>query len=289
VAAALDIFVESRRRFLNTPVYKLRHMLKGLDAAGLEWRVIDRPNAALSDRAPAAFFHLDLSDLPTEFVHAAGYYDRTINGEAYSIRKSLYADGLLARDSNHAGPVIVKTDLNFRGIPEERYKWQRSWKGVARHIVKKAVDRNYIEKKCPGYVIYERIEDVPEAVWSNRKLIVEKFHPVSLTPPIVKHRYDFFQGGGILTRTTFSTVMCEAESVTDIQLEDKPPQKITDLIERLGLDYGAIDYFENEDGVHVIDANKTVGLTDSWIEEFDFVAEHARDVTGKLVSFVRGE
>jgi len=64
----IDIIVERCRTFDGMRHYKLRQMLGGLDRAGIPWRLIDRP--AESRGGEAAFLHVDLTDVPDEFLAA---------------------------------------------------------------------------------------------------------------------------------------------------------------------------------------------------------------------------
>ena len=286
MAASLDVYVESRHRFGRTPMYKLAHMLKALDEVGLAWRAIDRGEVA--DPAPAAFFHVDLTDVPEKFHNLPARYARHINGDVRTIRRTLYSTARLNRDNVHSGPVIVKTVLNSRGEPEARYEWRQTAAGWMKHFVRRSIDRQYLAKACPDYRVFDSLADVPEEVWTDDRLIVERFLVDDSSGPIVKHRYEFFQDVDLVTRATYTTALCDPGSVIDMVLEDAPPAEVAAVRQRLSLDFGAIDYFETEDGVHVIDANKTITWYENWIRKFPSISEYMVKVKQRFVEFVRG-
>jgi hypothetical protein len=75
------------------------------------------------DRPPAdvILVHVDLSVVPQPYLELAASYPVALNVGAADIRKSVIAPDLrvLAGDG-YEGPVIVKSDLNYAGLPERR-------------------------------------------------------------------------------------------------------------------------------------------------------------------------
>ena len=285
-APSLDIFVESKRRFPRGREYKLHRLLKGLKSAGLEWRLIDTPKADWSP-APTAFFHVDLTDLPDKFRGVAERYERTTNGAAYSIRRTQYTTARVFKDSPYTGPVIAKTILNSQGLPEARYNWEQSFTGWIKHLAKWSRDRHYLYKSCPDYTIYNSIKDVPPDIWRNEDWMVERFIPGTLAPPTIKYRYEFLFDLGFVAKSTCTTPMCDIDSVIDLTVEDTPPPSVAALRKKLHLDYGSIDFFIVDGETHIIDANKTVSVSDEWIAAYPHMQKHIKELTDRLIAFVR--
>lgn len=281
----IDIFVERSRTFEGIRHYKLKHMLEGLDRAGLGWRLIDDPDEAQGGEA--AFLHVDLTEVPATFLEAARRYERCVNGEAATIRRTLYSRARLQPGDAHDGPVIVKTVLNSRGAPELRYENRRSIAARAGYIARKLLIPGYKQRICPHYTIHPSLDDVPRSVWDNPRLMVERFLPASTTLPIVKQRFDFFFEVELNTRVAYDSLLCDPETMVDQDVDPDVPEAIRDLRRDLKLDYGAIDYFMVDGEAFPIDANKTVTTTDSWVATWPAVARHVEEVTDRLVEFAR--
>ncbi|MCI5076342.1 hypothetical protein [Oricola sp.] len=279
----IDILVERRRAFESVSHYKLKFMLAGLDRAGVPWRLIDDPEQATGGEA--AFLHVDLTDVPEAFLSAARRYDRCVNGEAATIRRTLYSAARLQPGDSHAGPVIVKTVLNSHGAPELRYRNRKSALTRAGYVAKRLLLPGYKSRACPEYRVLPSIDAVPDRVWKNERLIVERFLPGTTALPVIKQRFDFFFDVEINTRTTYRSLLCDPATMMHIEIAPDVPEEIRRLRKKLNLDFGAIDYFIADGQPIAIDANKTVATTESWRRRVPFVARHIEDVTDRLVAF----
>lgn len=282
----IDIIVERCRTFDGMRHYKLRQMLGGLDRAGIPWRLIDRP--AESRGGEAAFLHVDLTDVPDEFLAAAGRYRRCVNGDASTIRRTLYTRARLQPGDPYVGPVIVKTVLNSRGLPELRFENRSSVVARTGYMAKKLLIPGYKLRLCPEYEVFESLGSVPPRIWDDPRLMVERFLPGAMTLPIVKQRLDFFFEVELNSRVSYDSLLCDPETMREFEIDPNVPEAIRNLRTELKLDYGAIDYFMVDGEAIPIDANKTVTTTESWVAKWPSVARHVRDVTDRLVEFARG-
>ena len=173
--AHLDVYVERRSIFLSLSAdYILAHVLQGLSRANLTYRILEQFESAISQ---CAFVHVDLTELPKHFWHVDEYYPRCVNGRATTISRLLYSSALVLKNDDYDGPVIVKTVLNHRGLPELRFESRRSTFRKILYALKRRAIRDYDAKVCPVYRVYTSISKVPAAVWSDRRLIVERFLP----------------------------------------------------------------------------------------------------------------
>ena len=281
----IDILVGRRGTFAKLRDYKLHAMLRGLERAGMAWRVIDRPE--LAKGGVAAFMHVDLTDVPDDFQAAARRYDRCINGDAVSIRRTLYSRARVSARDGYIGPLISKSVLNSGGVPEWRYEKRRSFLARARQLAGKIVIPGYKQKKCPEHVVYKSIRDVPSRIWNDPNMIVERFLPGSTRLPIIKHRFNFFYEVEMNYRASYDSVLCDPETMTGLEVIPDVPATIRNLRADLRLDYGAIDYFVVEDEAIPIDANKTVTEAASWVANVPSIARHMDELTDRLIEFVR--
>ena len=129
-------------------------------------------NQTLPD-ADIAILHVDLTKLAEEYSHALDKFPVIINGHIQDISKDLYSDLIVSKDDNYQGEVIVKTKANVGGILEQRIKNIETGKqpGRPRHISWSEVEY------MPVYKTFKSITHVPDGVWKNNHLIVEKFLP----------------------------------------------------------------------------------------------------------------
>ncbi|MGB0498755.1 MAG: hypothetical protein ACPGID_10480 [Rubricella sp.] len=281
----LVVLVERQASFLRHSGYKLLRMLAGARRAGIEAEVTDRPER-VSGRAPG-FLHVDLTLVPAPFLDAAGRLDRCVNGAVASIHRGLYSAARLERDSDWTGPVIVKTVLNHRGLPELNYGFGPGVAGRLRRLAARVRSPDYKDDLCPRYRILPALSDVPEEVWSDARLMVERFLPGALGGPIVKHRWDFAMEASLVTRSIYDDPLCGVDSVREVGDAGPPPDALVALREAMALDFGSIDFFETEDGAIPVDVNKTNTVDQSWIEAFPFVARHIEECTEALIAFAR--
>lgn len=282
--ADLDIYVGRRSEFAKAGYYTLSHLLPGLAKAGLSYRVRDRFEPF--EKAHSAVMHVDLTELPPPFVSIHEAYPRCVNGRARTISRLLYSKLRLARDDDFDGPVIVKTVLNHRGLPELHHEKTRSPVSLLGHVVRRLLIPDYIAKVCPPYQVHSSLSGVSEEAWSDQRLIVEKFAPGRIELPVIKYRYEFFLDIGLNTRATFDSLLCEPSKVESFDVVDDLPASVTAVRRQLKLDFGAIDYFVTGDEALVIDANKTTSLTAAWIRDFPALSRYLERATQRLIEFV---
>lgn len=284
--ADLDVYVESLGNFRSGEEYSVQSLLPYLEQAGMTVRVLDRP--ALEDRAPAALLHIDLTVVPQLYHEIPELYDRTINGRALSIHRHLYSTLRLKAGDSHSGPVVVKTVLNSKGRPELRWQQYRNGWTRAAHFVRKTFEPGYKQRLCPPYRVYETMGQVPAEFWSDDRLMVEKFAFDSLDLPIVKHRYMFLLEAEVNMRQVYNDVLCAGSKILSNEEGGAVPPEVRALRQRLGLDFGAIDYFIVDGNGIVVDANKTVGSNPDWLKQNRFRQEFNDRMGAALMKFVRG-
>jgi hypothetical protein len=287
MATQLDVYVESRSAFVKSADYKLQHMLRGLRRANLTCRVLDR--FYQNDVGNRAFLHVDLTELPKRFREIDRHYAECVNGRAATISRLLYSRVKVAQGDAYGGPVIAKTVLNHHGWPELRFDTSRNIARRLRHALKNLVAPDYERQVCPAYRVYPSSADVPPRVWADPRLMVERFLPGHLDPPIVKHRLDFFYDVELNLRSTYASLLCDPETVMSVDTAGSVPNEVAEVRRALKLDFGAIDYFVIGNEAFVIDANKTVGITPAWVARFPAVARHVDLATERLIDFVRGD
>src|ERR1041385_2286384 len=188
--ADLDVYVDDPASFPYRTNYILRRALDAVTAARLQYRLLDRVPSGPA-RAVAGG-HVALTEVPAPLRPPADRHVACLNGEAYSIDRRRYSTARVTRDAPDGGPVIVKTVLNHRGLPELRYRFRTALRFRWTDRVIRLAGRRLKRAWCPEYAVYPSASAVPSAVWNDSHLIVERFVPGRLGAPVVKYRYDFF-------------------------------------------------------------------------------------------------
>ena len=281
----LDIYVERGPHFTKSEAYILKLILPGLIKKDFTYRTLSRFNPDHTGRC--AFIHVDLTELPKESREIYKSYPGCINGKATTISRKLYSRVMLNQDDDFDGPVIVKSALNHRGLPELRYKKNRNFITKKFYKIRARRIKDYRKKVCPVYCIYKSIREVPSETWGDASRIVEKFLPGNLNLPVVKHRYEFFLDVELYTRSTFNSLLCDPAFTTSFEVIDKAPEIVTDVRRSLHLDFGAIDYFMVGNEAYVIDANKTTTLTHDWVNKYPPIAKYLERVGERFLEFVK--
>jgi len=203
--------------------------------------------------ADVALLHVDLSVVPKAYLTLARRYSTTLNLQVTDIRKRHISPNLLKAKDAYTGPVLVKSNLNHAGIPEQNIPASKSrwafWK-------KPPTFTRFSQPK--EYPIFPSIAEVPRHFWKDPLLVVEKFLP--------EHEDGFY-----FLRQTYFLGDCHnswrlrsphpiirADDYLD-DVEISTPESLEAYRREIGLDYGKIDYVEHDGKVTVLDVNKTIG------------------------------
>ncbi len=227
--------------------------------------------------ADAVFVHVDLSVVPEAYLSFAQRYPKQINAQARDIRKRAFADGLLESGDVYPAPVIVKSNLNYGGLPEqnERSLLERASQKV-RGLLSGSTPTRVLAKE--DYKIYPKLADVPAQYFDSdhivQKLILEKRGEMNLL------REYFFLGDCAFENIESSAEVIITEDDHVSCLPFAPHPRLLEIRKRLHLDYGKIDYVMTQSGPFVFDVNKTIGLG-----EFGNNGMFAQDVLDMLRAF----
>lgn len=237
-----------------------RHHMVMLISEFLDDLGVDVVHLCGTDRfveADGIFVHVDLSVVPGHIRRFAQRYPKQINANASNIRKRVSVDGLLNRGDSYAGPVIVKSDLNYGGLPELK---ALTLSGRALRHLRRMLSgqpaRTILTKA--DYRIFPSLGDVPPEYFTPdnvvQKLILEKDGEKNLL------REYMFLGDLHYENIERST----AEIITEdehISCEPFVPHpRLLRLRRQLNLGYGKIDYVMVDGEPFIFDANKTPGL-----------------------------
>ena len=199
--------------------------------------------------ADILFLHVDLSEVPEAYLELASMYPATVNGRVRDIRKTSFSEHLLAPGDAWSGPVIVKSNRNYGGVPEATRDVPRLDGQGCEPLFSSPLD----------YQLFPRLKDVPAEVFGMPDLVVQKFLPEIEDDLFHIHSYFFLGSWSKCTRVASANPIVK-DATRCASYPSTVAQEILDIRQNLGFDYGKFDYVYHEGRVVLLDVNKTIGI-----------------------------
>lgn len=196
-----------------------------------------------------AILHVDLTVVPKEYCALVARYPRAINGNVFDVSKSRISRDLVRPHTIWRGPVIVKTEANFGGKPEQLFRSVAAEQGARSDIPAGPV--------AEGYPIYDSMSAVPDMVWRTPGLVVEKFLPERDERGDYYVRvWTFFGDRERSMRWRAAEPIVKAGNMLGRDSVDVP-EEIRARRAELGFDFGKFDYVRHGERWVLLDANRT--------------------------------
>ena len=243
-------------------------------------RVINHAGTRNLPCADVLFLHVDKTIVPVEYKNCASRFPVAINAKVLDISRKHYSTVKLKKDDEYDGPVIVKTDKNYGGIPEHRSVSKPPF--IARLLLTpfqlnagRRVTKSWSRLSSLDpleYPIFNNSGEVPLGVWNNNNLIVEKFVPEREDDLFFVRYWTFFGDKNLTGRYGCPHPIVKfRRCVTEITPVDIPEELIS-WRKKLSMDYGRFDYVMYEGKPILLDVNKTQSagqLTDGHRQQVD--------------------
>lgn len=215
--------------------------------------------------ADIVLVHVNMSVVPQEYLEFAVRYPQALNIRIRDIRKSSISSNLVRQGDGWIGPVIVKSDLNYAGLPEQALN--RSWLERHSHTAHRLAVRFRRLRGTGGpydkpgdYEIYDTLANVPGLRARDPTLVMEKFRPERQDGLYFTRIYQFLGDRATCSRMGSPHPIVKAnESVIVESVEPHPD--IVRWRHELGMDYGKLDYVMDGDSAVLLDVNKTIGAS----------------------------
>jgi hypothetical protein len=222
--------------------------------------------------------HVDLTRTPPEYVAWLESYPRVLNRGCYDVAKRRISRQLVAPGDGYDGPVILKTDLNYGGRPEEQNarrsgSLSASWRARFAPALERLLRRPFaFRRTLDDYPVFARPQDVPPAAWRNPAFVVERFLPEREGAFYCVRHYAFLGDRFLTTRFRGPAPFVKRPRCEPAGRDFPPAPAVVEFRRALGLDFGKIDYVEHEGRAHVVDVNRTPSLrgdpiVDRWVAE----------------------
>ncbi|MHB9025478.1 MAG: hypothetical protein ACYC7E_15130 [Armatimonadota bacterium] len=243
-----------------------------IDVLGEEWtrqglEVSSRYGLTERPEADLLFPHIDLTRTPPEYLECFRAFPAVVNREVVDIAKRHISSNLLRGDEDYAGPVIVKTDNNFGGRPEERLLRRRNPLlapaiQAAAPLAERLLGHSLAwRKSLRDYPVYPTLAAVPAGAFRNPALVVERFLPEREGDRYFLRHYLFLGDHTRSVRVAGTTPFMKRHACESVDEGLPVPAPVLELRRRLGMDYGKIDYVMHEGEVVILDVNRTIGTT----------------------------
>jgi hypothetical protein len=207
------------------------------------------------------FLHINRTRIPAELANVARGYAFSINASVLDQTKRNVSTRLINRGARHDGPVIIKTDANAGGAPDSRKNKKyagrsrlRDLKLVAQRALPWRVGRTLPHQRYP---ILPTVDSVPGWVWDRSDLVVEEL-------AIERSDYGYVTRNWLFLGNAERSIICHGkdpvvkrDGTIRVDLSDHVPTEIRALRERLGCNYGKIDWVLTENGPIAFDLNIT--------------------------------
>jgi len=193
-----------------------------------------------------AILHVDLSVIPVEYQEAMSIYPRVLNRAVLDIRKSTISHNLVTPSSDWPHAVVVKTDANHGGQPEQR-------------LHKSAPGRFPAGPVLDTYPILPSVQSVPQETWNLPGLVVEKFLPEQDERGFYIRGWTFFGDRERSGRSRATMPIVKSRYIVERE-EVEVPEEIRALRTRLGFDFGKFDYVRHDGKFVLLDANRSPAM-----------------------------
>ena len=171
---------------------------------------------------------------------------------------------MVLKEAPYEGPVLIKTDLNYQGIPEADNGGEipltvRAMRTVARHLPARWLRGDLIRGNYP---IFDHKRNVPNWVWQDPRYVVEKFTPQREGDAFVVWQWMFLGDQSYVVKTYSEEPIVKASNTIrrEKYFDTLPPDPLINLRSHLGFDYGKFDFVIVDGEAILLDANKTSAM-----------------------------
>lgn len=236
--------------------YAVRYIAAYWRPLGVEFAMTTDPKTA--PEGDIGWQHLDVTRVPTAYTRLLARYPVTINGGTRDVGKDVIASHLVSRDDEWQGAVIVKTNLNFGGRVED---WAKQWRPLRHpwfHRLRDQLPSRMTGRMAPEkYPILESKAEVPGWMWNDRRFVVQRFLAERRGELYGIRRWFFLGSSEFAYRAFGAQPIVQGDTHAEWERVE-PPAAARAYRERLGLDYGKIDYAELDGEFVAYDVNPAV-------------------------------
>ncbi len=190
--------------------------------------------------------HVDTTVTPRAYRTYMRRFPVGINRDLVDISKPHVSTNLLERTDDYSGPVMVKTRANAGGgrdlalAAQTHVAGRIEWK-LARMREGDLTRAHHLPNSA--YPIFPSMHAVPDRVWRNRHLVVERLLSERHGDDYITRWWWFFGNRELHTLLRSTAPIAKGDVVVERRpLEDAVPELVRETRARLHADVGRIDY-----------------------------------------------
>ena len=263
----IAVLLHQEDNIFETTTYLLRLMMEAWTVQGHAVEIVRGVGRFVT--ADVIIPHLDMTVTPDPYRDFLARYPLVVNGRVMDVSKSKISSNIVRKGDVYDGPVIVKTEWNYGGIPDVRLRMKaRPAPSIPQRIIGKLASKLGLRRTGPtpwkfietmdsdSYPVYSSLREVPVEVFENKNLVVEKFLPEVESGDYCL-RYCYFFGDQEMN-FLFKSQEKVVKASNSFHYEEAPvPPELRAIRRRMGFDYGKFDYVLREGKVVLFDANRT--------------------------------
>ncbi|HEV8389749.1 MAG TPA: hypothetical protein VGQ35_07890 [Dongiaceae bacterium] len=236
--------------------------------SGIRVSLIHDPETRID--ADLAILHVDLTIVPRDYLACVRRFAVTVNAEVSDISKRAISANLLRRRDRYDGPVIVKTDRNCAGDPEmllAKIGWKSREPGdfirsAHAHFKEKYIRarrrrRHGSKRAFLDYPVYASMAEVPDAVWVDNDLVVERFLPERIDGQYCVRTWLFFGDQDRHAIFYSHDPVIKSHNIVGYKRLSEVPEELRQIRRELKFDFGKFDYTMVDGRPVLFDANRT--------------------------------
>ena len=243
----LQRIVKLRRKKPEKLRYIIHHLALRWNDMG--YKVIMHYGTRNLPEADIVFLHVNKTIVPDAYANAVSTYPVVLNRYVSDISRRNYSTISLTRDDDFVGEVIVKTNKNYGGMPESRDRSRFA------RVSESWDDREFLHPM--DYAIFNNVKAVPQGVWINKNLIVEKFLPEKEGDLHFIRYWTFFGDKSLSGRFGSRNPIVKFGNMETSDESVPIPEELIQLRKKFNIDYGRFDYVVHAGKSIVLDINKT--------------------------------
>lgn len=213
--------------------------------------------------ADIGILHVDTTRVPAGCLPDNPLGRPILNARVLDISKRRISDNILSRDSDYAGPVVIKTDANCFGTREAKQLSFWNPRRLRRKLTKILPWQAAGELPRSVYPILDGIAEVPDWVWRREDLVVERFLPEVEDGEYVLRSWLFLGNQDYVVKVYCPDPIVKAHRASHHEYLDSVPDSLRARRAQLDIDFGKFDYVMVNGEAVLLDANKTPATTAS--------------------------
>jgi hypothetical protein len=201
-------------------------------------------------RGDLAVLHVNATVISNEYVDYAKSYPFCVNLATTDISKKAISGAVLEKNEIWHGPIIVKSNLNNRGLPEMKLNRVAERKGHSLPFPDIQI--------TDSYNFYDSMNDLPEGTFEDNNVVVERFIPEREGTHYAGRFWVFCGNSERCNRYISTSRLLKASNMT-LEGPVNVPDELRALRRKLGFDYGKFDFVIHDGKAVLLDANRTPG------------------------------